>query len=158
LLVDVDCFISGATVMYRTSSLSEIGGFVNQDGLAYDFHTWVRLSLAGRFSPIPACLGYYRKHLKSISFNVDHVSYFERQIAFLREFFLQNIQTLSASGLEIKIGALEAHWRWIKMKPRILNKLKQLSLFLGIDLVMPFVLLINRNIHIRKMIRSILHL
>ncbi|HWR57837.1 MAG TPA: glycosyltransferase [Thermodesulfovibrionales bacterium] len=158
LLVDIDCFISNATVMYRTSSLWGIGGFVERDSLYPDFSTWIQLSLAGKFSPIPACLGYYRKHLKSMSFTEDQVSYLEKQVAFLREFFLQNFQTLRASGLEIELDALEAHWSRIKMKTHAINKLRQLSLLIGTDLVAPFVLLINQNAYLRKMIRRILRL
>ncbi len=158
LLIDVACFISNVTVMYRTSSLSEIGGFVERDGLSQDFSTWVRLSLVGKFLPVPACLGYYRKHLKSMSFTTDHVSSLDEQIVFLREFFLQNLQTLRASGLEIEIDALEDHWDKIKMKTYTINKLRQLSLLIGTDLVTPLVFLINRNVQLRKMIRTILHL
>ncbi len=85
LLVDVDCFICNTTVMYRRSSLSDVGGFIEAEGLSQDFLTWVLLSLSGRFAAIPACLGYYRKHLKSASFTLDQESYFENQVTFLRK-------------------------------------------------------------------------
>lgn len=156
LLVKVDCFICNTTVMYRKNSLLDVGGFVDKDDLPPDFSTWVRLSLAGKFSAIPACLGYYRKHSKSMSFTRDHVSTFDKQIAFLREFFLQNFQALRDSGLEIEIEALESSWRKIKIKQQIIYKMMRLSSFVGIDLVNPLILLINRNPYMKKMIERIL--
>lgn len=157
LLVNVDCFICNATAMYRKSSLLDIGGFVEKDGLPPDFSTWVKLSLTGKFSPIPSCLGYYRKHCKSMSFTRDHVSTFEKQIAFLREFFLQNFQAIRDCGVEIELDALESGWRRIKVKTQIIQKLMRFSSFVGIDLVNPLILFLNRHTHIKKMAKRIIH-
>ena len=158
LLVEVDCFICNATVMYRRSGLLEIGGFVEKDGLPQDFSTWVRLSLVGNFSAIPACLGYYRKHSKSMSSTRDHVSTYEKQTDFLREFFLLNVKVLRECGVEIEMDPLERGWRRIKVKMQIIQELMRLSSFVGMDLVNPLILSINRNPRIRKVIRRILSL
>ncbi len=157
LVIDVDCFICNATVMYRRSSLLEVGGFVEKYGLPPDFSTWVRLSLAGKFSPIPSCLGYYRKHLKSMSFTIDHVSTFEKQVQFLREFLIENFYTLRDLGFEIKTGSLESGWRKIKTKTYIVQKLMRFSSFIGVDLVNPPILFLNRHAPIKRMIRRIIY-
>lgn len=157
LLVEVDCFICNATVMYRKSGLIEIGGFVEKDGLPQDFPTWVILSLVGKFSPMPVCLGYYRKHFTSMSSTIDHVSTFDKQADFLREFFLLNFQTLRDCGVAIELDALESGWRKIKAKMQIIQRLIKFSTYIGIDFINPLILLINRNPRIKRTIKRVLY-
>lgn len=90
LLSERYCFLPNSTVMLRRSALLGIGGFVEASGLFQDFPTWTRLSLEGKFSPVPVCLGYWRKHPSSVSLTCDRESLFESGIAFLRKFVLQN--------------------------------------------------------------------
>lgn len=156
LLVDVDCFICNTTVMYRKKSLLDVGGFVDVNGLFQDFSTWVLLSLSGKFAPIPACLGYYRKHFKSASFTVNQELYFEKQVSFLREFYLINLETLRDIGLRCDLDTLENHWHRIKRKNKIIYWLISLSLFIKVDLANPLICFINRNSQIKKLLKSIL--
>jgi glycosyltransferase involved in cell wall biosynthesis len=156
LLTDVECFICNATVMYRKSSLSDIGGFVEAKGLFQDFSTWVLLSLSGKFAPIPARLGYYRKHLKSATFTVNQESYFENQVSFLREFYLNNFEMLRNIGLPGDLDTLEDHWHRIKRKNKMICWLISLSLFLKVDLANPLICLINRNPQIKQLLKRFL--
>lgn len=158
LLVDVDCFICNTTIMYRKSSLVDAGGFVEANHLFPDLSTWVKLSLAGRFSPIPACLGYYRKHLKSTTFNINQEYYFENQVNFFREFYQQNVQRLRDIAFHFDMDELENHWNHIKRKNKIIYRLTLLSSFTGVDFVNPLILHINRNPRIKKIIERVLYL
>jgi glycosyltransferase involved in cell wall biosynthesis len=158
LLVDVDCFICNTTVMYRKSNLLDIGGFVEENGLFQDFSTWVKLSLSGRFSPIPACLGYYRKHFKSASFNINHESYFENQVNFLREFYRNNLETLRDIGLQCDLGTLETHWNHIKIKNKIIYRLMSLSSHLKIDFINPLICFVNRKPYIKRFLQRVLQI
>ena len=158
LLVDMDCFICNTTVMYRRNSLSDIGGFVEAKGLFQDFPTWVLLSLSGRFAPIPACLGYYRKHLKSASLTVDHEAYYENQVNFLRKVYLDNFETLRDIGLRYDLETLEDHWHRIKRKNKIVYALISCSLFLKIDLANPLICFINRNAKIKTLLKRFLRI
>lgn len=156
LLVDVDCFICNTTVMYRKNSLLDVGGFVDVKGLFHDFSTWVVLSLSGTFAPIPACLGYYRKHFKSASFTVNQESYFENQVSFLRDFYLSNSETLRNIGLRYDLDTLDNHWRRIKRKNKIIYCLISLSLLIRVDLANPLICFINRNPQIKQLLKRFL--
>ena len=158
LLVDIDCFICNTTVMYRRNSLLAVGGFVDAYNLLPDFSTWVKLSLAGRFSPIPACLGYYRKHLKSATFNLNQEYYYENQVNFLREFYQQNAQRLRDIGLYFDMDALENHWKHIKRKNNLIYRLTLLSSFIGVDFITPLICYINRKSNIKKLLKKLLQI
>ena len=154
LLVDIDCFICNTTIMYKKSSLLDAGGFVEANGLFPDFSTWVKLSLAGRFSPIPACLGYYRKHLKSTTFNINQEYYFENQVNFLREFYQQNVQRLRDIGFHFDMDTLENHWNHIKRKNKVIYRLTLLSSFIGVDFVNPLISYINRKPYMKTLLNK----
>ena len=158
LLVDIDCFICNTTVMYRKSSLLDVGGFVEATGLFQDFLTWVQISLVGRFSPIPACLGYYRKHLESASFNINHVSYFENQVNFLREFYVNNLSRLRDIGFQYDLETLENRWNRVKRKNHIIYGLISLSLFLRVDFVTPLICFLNQKSHIKRWLQKVLQI
>jgi glycosyltransferase involved in cell wall biosynthesis len=156
LLVDADCFICNTTVMYRKSSLLDIGGFVESKGLFQDFATWVNLSLAGRFAPIPDCLGYYRKHFESASFKTDQEAYFENLVNFLREFYNNNSERLRDIDPCFDLGAIEDHWNNMKTKNRIIDGLMRLSLFTKVDLVNPLICAINDRPHLKRLLQKLL--
>jgi len=158
LLVDIDCFICNTTVMYRRTSLSDVGGFVDAYNLFPDFSTWVKLSLKGRFLPVPACLGYYRKHLGSATFNVNQEYYYENQVNFLGEFCQQNAEKLRDIGLHFDMGALELHWKNIKRKNNLIYRLTLFCSFMGADLITPLICYINKRSKIKKLIRTILQI
>jgi glycosyltransferase involved in cell wall biosynthesis len=158
LLVDVDCFICNTTIMYRKSSLLDIGGFVESKGLFQDFSTWINLSLIGRFSPMPYCLGYYRKHFESASLNIDQEAYFDNQVDFLREFYKNNSERLRDIGLRSDLGALERHWTNVRTKNRIIYGLTRLSLFTKVDLVNPLICAINGRPHVKRLLQKLLRI
>ena len=158
LLVDIDCFICNTTVMYRRSSLLDVGGFVDAYNLFPDFSTWVKLSLKGRFSPVPACLGCYRKHLKSATFNLKQAYYYENQVNFLREFYQQNAQKLRDIGLHFDMDALEAHWKNIKRKNNLIYRLMLFCSFIGKDFVTPLICYINQKPNIKNLFKRILQI
>lgn len=158
LLVDVDCFICNTTVMYRKSSLLGVGGFVDTNGLFQDFSTWVRLSLSGRFTPIPACLGFYRKHFKSSSFTINQESYFELQVNFLREFYRNNFERLGDIGLEFDLDVLEGHWNRVKIKNKIICRMISLSSLIRVDFVNPLICSINRKPYIKRFLQKVLQI
>jgi glycosyltransferase involved in cell wall biosynthesis len=158
LLVDIDCFICNTTVMYRRSILLDAGGFVEENGLSPDFPTWVKLSLAGRFSAIPACLGYYRKHMKSTTFNTNQKYYFENLVNFLREFYQQNVPGLRDIGLCFDMDTLENHWNHIKIKNNFIYRLTLISSYIGVDIVNPLICYINRKSYMKKLLKRILQI
>jgi glycosyltransferase involved in cell wall biosynthesis len=158
LLVDIDCFICNTAVMYRKSSLSDAGGFVEVDGLPHDFSTWVKLSLSGRFCPIPACLGYYRKHLKSATFTMDQDYYFKKQVDFLRDFCLENVQRFRDLGLPCHIDTLQDHWNRIGQKNRMIYRLTELSLFMRVDFVNPLICFVNQKSSMKKVLKRFLRI
>jgi len=158
LLVDIDCFICNTSVMYRKSSLSDAGGFVEVDGLPHDFSTWVKLSLSGRFCPIPACLGYYRKHLKSATFTMEQDYYFKKQVDFLRDFCLENVQRFRDLGLPCHIDTLQDHWNRIGQKNRMIYRLTELSLFMRVDFVNPLICFVNQKSSMKKVLKRFLRI
>ncbi len=108
------CFIASSTVMLKKSALLNIGEFVEAEGLYQDFTTWTRLSLEGRFSAIPRCLGYWRRHPSAASLSCDSVRLFDAGINFLREFILQNEKKLNALDIFYDMDKFEEHWEEIK--------------------------------------------
>lgn len=68
--------IANQSVMIRKNSLLEIGGFVQPASLPLvDYPTWMRLSFLGRFNFIPEVLGYWRRHLTSVTMQMsDEIS------------------------------------------------------------------------------------
>jgi len=56
------------TIICRKSALQSIGGFKQPHGIPYaDGATWLHLSLVGKFLPIDAVLGCYRRHEKQVT-------------------------------------------------------------------------------------------
>jgi hypothetical protein len=54
--------------MCRTSSLLAVGGFHQPAGLPnVDYPTWLQLCRIGRFAPIDAIMGFYRRHDRQVS-------------------------------------------------------------------------------------------
>lgn len=155
-LVDIDCFIANTTVLYRKQSLTDVGGFVETNGLPHDFPTWIKLSLAGRFAPLPVPLGYYRKHMKSVSFHINQEDYFRNQVIFLTDLYRQNLRKLRDIGLCFDLEALEQHWGRIRRKNQIIYRLMLLSLFTRIDFINPLICFVNRNSYIKKSLKRFL--
>ncbi len=110
LLLKRYCFLSNSTVMLRKSILTKIGGFVEAEGLYQDFPTWTRLSLEGRFSAIPMCLGYWRRHINSTCLNMNPEHAFEAGINFLRDFIYQNQTRLNELNFSLGMDTLEKGW------------------------------------------------
>ena len=106
-------FILNSTVMLRRSALETIGGFVDAEGLYHDFTTWVRLSLEGRFAPLPLCLGYHRKHPSAVTFNSDKKHYFNTRLGFLKKFLLENEKKLRDLGFFYETDMFEKRWEEI---------------------------------------------
>jgi glycosyltransferase involved in cell wall biosynthesis len=79
-------FIVASTVVIRRSTLEQIGGFFQPDGVPYvDLPTWLRLATRGSFSRSPHVLGNWRRH----STQVTTQSWFDSggdRTQFLREF------------------------------------------------------------------------
>jgi glycosyltransferase involved in cell wall biosynthesis len=113
LLLKRYCFLVNSTVMYRKSGLLNIGGFVEADGLFQDYPTWIRLSLEGKFTPIPFLLGYYRKHSSSLSLSNPEQS-LENDIAFFKVFLRQHQEELSQIGLVYDQKKIESDWETIR--------------------------------------------
>jgi glycosyltransferase involved in cell wall biosynthesis len=68
---DLQLFIQAVTLIIKRSVLDKIGGFQYSEVIpAVDYPTSLRLCLEGPFLPIHGkCLGYWRRHMKSISIN-----------------------------------------------------------------------------------------
>jgi len=114
LLLKRSCFIVNSTVMYRRSALLTIGGFVEAEGLFQDYPTWIRLSLEGKFSPIPCLLGYYRKHSTSSLTLRNPEQVFERDIAFFKVFLRQYRKELADLGFSYDKNKIEDDWEKIR--------------------------------------------
>jgi glycosyltransferase involved in cell wall biosynthesis len=114
LLLQRYCFIINSTVMLRKSALAAIGGFVETKGLFHDYPTWIRLSLEGRFSAIPRCLGYWRRHPSSVSIRSDPAFLFDAGLNVLREFVLQNKKRLNDLGFFYDMNRIEENWENIR--------------------------------------------
>jgi len=108
------CFIANSTVMLKKSALLNIGGFVEAEGLCQDFPTWTRLSLEGRFSAVPRCLGYWRRHPLSSNLSINPELLFDAGLNFLRASVLQNKGKLKDLGFLYDMDNLEEHWEKIK--------------------------------------------
>lgn len=109
LLLKRSCFIVSSTVMYRKRALSSIGGFVEAEGLGQDYLTWIRLSLEGRFAPLPFLLGYYRKHAASFSFRNPEAA-FDRETLFFQDFLDFYRKELSEIGFSYDMDKLKEDW------------------------------------------------
>jgi glycosyltransferase involved in cell wall biosynthesis len=107
-------FILNSTVMLRKSVMDGIGGFVDAPGIYHDFPTWVRLSLEGKFAPLPICLGFHRKHTMSITFNADKNRYLDKRLGFLVKFLLENEKKLHDLGFFFEPAMLEKQWEEIR--------------------------------------------
>ena len=110
LLLQRYCFLPNSTVMIRRETLSNIGGFVEAEGLTQDFPTWTRLSLEGRFAPIRACLGCWRRHASSTNLTSNLERLFDAGIDFLKIFVRTNESKLRTLGLFSDFGNLEKQW------------------------------------------------
>ena len=108
-----ESFIPNPTVMTRRSSLVNIGGFVDAEGLYQDFPTWTRLALEGTFVPLQLCLGYYRRHRSSLTLNSDQERYFHNRVRFIMEFALQHKEQLSELDIVVDSEKLEKRWEEI---------------------------------------------
>lgn len=113
LLLKRSCFLVNSSVMYRIRALSAIGGFVETDGLCQDYPTWLRLSLEGRFTPLPFLLGYYRKHTSSITFRNPALS-FDQDTAYFNLFLSQHREDLSRLGFAYEREEIEKDWTRIR--------------------------------------------
>lgn len=108
------CFIANSTIMIRKNDLLNIGGFIEAKGLAQDFPTWTRLSLEGRFSAVPRCLGYWRRHPSSSNLSYNPELLFDAGINFLREFILKNKKKLNYLDFFYDMDSLEKNWEELK--------------------------------------------
>lgn len=107
-------FIANSTVMLSKSSLLNIGGFVDAKGRAQDFTTWSRLSLEGSFSPIPRCIGFWRRHASSTNLKCNQEILFEAGIAFLKDFVVRNNNKLQDLGFFYDLDSLEKDWQELR--------------------------------------------
>ncbi|MBE0425200.1 MAG: glycosyltransferase [Nitrospirae bacterium] len=104
-------FMHNSTVMLKRSALLNIGGFIYAPMAHGDFPTWTRLSLEGRFSAIPACLGYWRRHPSAATFGRNPLHLFDAGISFLKGFILENEKKLKEIGFSYDIDDLEKRWQ-----------------------------------------------
>jgi glycosyltransferase involved in cell wall biosynthesis len=115
LLVEKSCVIVHPTVMLRKDVLLKIGGFLEVKGMGHDFPTWVRLALEGKFMAMPVCLGYYRKHVSSLSIMQNPEDAFCDEINFLEKFSLNFREELNCLSFHYDIEKLRKHWEEIKI-------------------------------------------
>jgi glycosyltransferase involved in cell wall biosynthesis len=113
-ILERSCFLINSTVMLKKNILLNIGGFVDGEGPIQDFPTWIKLSLEGKFSAIPVCLGYYRKHPSSLTMRENSEHLFDYSINFLSEFIIQNVEKLHEFGFFFDLERLEEHWGKMK--------------------------------------------
>jgi glycosyltransferase involved in cell wall biosynthesis len=113
-ILEKSCFLMNSTVMLKKNILLNIGGFVEREGFIQDFPTWIKLSLEGKFSAVPVCLGYYRKHPSSLTMRENSERLFDYSINFLNEFIIQNVEKLHEFGFFFDLERLEEHWRKMK--------------------------------------------
>jgi glycosyltransferase involved in cell wall biosynthesis len=113
-ILEMSCFLLNSTVMLKKSILLNIGGFVEGEGFIQDFPTWIKLSLEGKFSAVPVCLGYYRKHPSSLTMRENSERLFDYSINFLSKFIIQNVEKLHEFGFFFDLERLEEHWRKMK--------------------------------------------
>jgi glycosyltransferase involved in cell wall biosynthesis len=105
------CFMAVATVMVRRSALVGIGGFIEAKGLFQDFTTWTRLSLEGKFAPLPCCLGFYRRHPMSASWNRNAEELYCSGIDYLRKFIVTYEGKLDSLGFDYDLKSFEKQWQ-----------------------------------------------
>ncbi len=105
-------FLPNLTVMLRKKNLDEIGGFVIADNLYQDYPTWVRMSLEGRFYAINKPLGFYRKHISSITVQKrkEFKNTIEPKCSFIIHFINKYKKKLNELGLEFDIDEIKKHW------------------------------------------------
>ncbi len=121
-LLNRNCFIVNSTVVISKKALTGIDGFVNTKGLAHDYPTWTRLSIEGRFSALPVCLGYWRRHLSSTYFMRKPETVFNSGINFLEEFTFQNNEKLNDLGFLYDMESLKVHWKGLNPQEHSYNK------------------------------------
>jgi glycosyltransferase involved in cell wall biosynthesis len=105
------CFIFTPTVMVRRDALTAIGGFIEAKGLFQDFTTWTRLSLEGKFSPLPRCLGFYRRHHMSLCWNRNAEELYCSGIDYLKKFIVTYEEKLHCLGFDYDLKGLEKQWQ-----------------------------------------------
>ncbi len=110
------CFLPNSTVMLKKETIHTIGGFTEAAGLTQDFPTWTRLSLEGKFAPIPFCIGYWRRHISSSTFETDPERLFDSGISYLRDFIVIHEKKLQSLGLSYDSKSLEIHWNAFRKK------------------------------------------
>lgn len=102
------------SVMFRRSSLIDIGGFIKKDYLPLvDYPTYLRLTLEGKFSIVRGeILGYWRRYKGSICFNniVEMKKGLSR--SFL-DFIEENSQKLLSLGIKFDKDKIKNHHRSI---------------------------------------------
>ena len=107
-LLNANSFIYNPTVLIRRTALEKIGGFITYKGLAHDFPTWCRLSLEGNFTPLPLCLGYWRKHSGSLTFH--HAEYrFMNKIKFIKDFIALHKKTIDSLMTDFTKDNINTH-------------------------------------------------
>jgi glycosyltransferase involved in cell wall biosynthesis len=107
-------FIPNLTVMVRRAVLQKIGGFVEAKDMYHDFPTWLQFALEGKFSSVPVCLGYYRKHPSAVTFDSNQELRINVRINFFREFLFRNKTKLNELGFFYDIEMIENYWEGIK--------------------------------------------
>ena len=98
-----------STVIVKKDALLNIGGFIESQASHQDWPTWTRLSLEGRFAPIPVCLGYWRRYPSASTYQHDPILLFDAGIIFLRDFVVQNEKKLHDLGFFYNLIDLEKH-------------------------------------------------
>ena len=73
-------------------------------------------NLPRRFAPIPCCIGYWRRHILSSTFEADHERLFNSGIEFLRNFVRISERKLQALGFSYDIESLDKQWSEYRTK------------------------------------------
>jgi len=128
-------FILNSTVMLRKSVMDGIGGFVDAPGIYHDFPTWVRLSLEGKFEPVPLCLGFHRKHPLSVTFSSDKKRYLDKRLGFLMTFLMENEKKLRELGFFFEPDMFEKHWEEMMIENIPHDHYNRAMLMLGLGLM-----------------------
>lgn len=102
-------FIYPRVVMIRKEVLLKIGGFVQPEYLPLvDFPTWCRLALEGEFKSIPQPLGFWRRHLRSVSFQ-ESFSIRKGFVRYIQEFIVQYHAELKKLDLDFNLSELKVN-------------------------------------------------
>jgi len=103
-----------STVMVKRGSLLNIGGFDVASGVPWDITAWVKLSLEGRFSSIPSCLGFWRRHRLSTNLLRNQEELFDACTHYLKQFMMQHSKRLDELGFHFDMSDIEKRWEAIK--------------------------------------------